>query len=349
MPLALFAMTMAHAADVEEVCGPKEDAGAVCTAVFESTGNKFLAETSDVFVVRPVRIVLILVLAYVAHRLMRRGIGRLMTRLHAERGTAVMTVEERKAGGVQEDVVVAAERKRTRAETIASLLRSVASVAIWSVAAVMILSELEVNLGPLVAGAGVVGVALGFGAQNLVRDFVSGIFMLVEDQYGVGDTIDAGEATGVVEAISLRTTRVRSVDGTLWHLPNGQIDRVGNKSQQWSRALLDVAVAYETDIDHATAVIKRTADAMWADPAFSDLILEAPCVWGVEDLGADGMAIRLVVKTRPNEQWKVSRQLRARLKAAFDDAGIEIPFPQRTIWHRVPDGTLAETLESARS
>lgn len=348
--MALLAMTLAHAANLEEVCGPEEDAGAVCRAIFETTGNQFLARTSEVFVVRPARIAMILVLAYVAQRLLRRGIGRLMQRMHSGGGAgAAMTVEERKAGGIPEDAIITAARKRMRAETIASLLRSVASAAIWSVAVVMILSELDVNLGPLVAGAGIVGIAVGFGAQNLVRDFVSGIFMLAEDQYGVGDIIDVGEASGVVEAVSLRTTRLRSVDGTLWHVPNGQIDRVGNKSQQWSRALLDVAVAYQTDIDHATAVIKRTADAMWADPEAGSSILEEPSVWGVEDLGADGIAIRLVVKTRPNEQWTVSRQLRARLKAAFDEESIEIPFPQRTVWHRDPDGVIAEKLESVRS
>ncbi len=326
----------ANAAELQEVCGPREEAGAVCIGIFESTGNQFLARTSDIFIVRPLRIALIMAVAYVAHRVLRRGICRLMNRVHSG-PDPVMTVEDGQAPGTPEERVLTAARKRMRAETIASLLRSVASAAIWTVAGVMVLSELDVNLGPLVAGAGIVGIAVGFGAQNLVRDFVSGIFMLVEDQYGVGDTIDAGEATGVVETISLRTTRLRDVKGTLWHIPNGQIDRVGNKSQQWSRALLDVAVAYETDIDHATSVIKSTADGMWHDSAFSGRILEEPSVWGVEDLGADGIAIRLVVKTRPNEQFAVARELRARIKVAFDREGIEIPFPQRTIWHRMAD------------
>lgn len=336
MSVPLMAESLAHAAELEEVCGPKEEAGAVCIGIFESTGNQFLARTSDLFVVRPVRIALIMLIAFVAQWVLRRAIGRLMHRVHTTPG-AVMTVEEGQNSGLSEDRLITAARKRQRAETIASLLRSIGSVTIWTVAAVMILSELAVNLGPLVAGAGIVGIAVGFGAQNLVRDFVSGIFMLVEDQYGVGDTIDAGEATGVVEAISLRTTRLRGVDGTLWHLPNGQIDRVGNKSQQWSRALLDVAVSYDTDIAHATGVIKRTADALWRDKAFVGRVLEEPSVWGVEDLGADGIAIRLVVKTKPNEQFAVARELRARLKSAFDTEGIEIPFPQRSIWHRGQD------------
>src|SRR6185369_16289116 len=137
--------------------------------------------------------------------------------------------------------------------------------AIWTVAAFMVLGEFGINLGPLIAGAGIIGVAIGFGSQSLVKDFLAGIFILVEDQYGVGDTVDLGEAVGVVEVVSLRTTRLRSVDGTVWHVPNGEIGRVGNKSQHWSRALLDVQVAYTTDITEARSVIKGVADQVWED------------------------------------------------------------------------------------
>jgi moderate conductance mechanosensitive channel len=196
---------------------------------------------------------------------------------------------------------------------------------------------LGVNLGPLIAGAGVVGIALGFGAQTVVRDFLSGMFMLVEDQYGVGDIVDLGEATGTVEGVTLRTTRLRDVNGTVWHIPNGEIKRVGNKSQDWARALLDVSVAYGADIAHAKEVIKGVADEVWQDEQLGPSVLEEPEVWGIEDLGADGIAIRLVVKTRPADQFRVMRALRERLKRALDDAGIEIPFPQRTVWVR-PEG-----------
>jgi small-conductance mechanosensitive channel len=228
-----------------------------------------------------------------------------------------------------------------RVETVAALFRSVASVTVWTIATLMALAELGLNLGPLIAGAGIVGVAVGFGAQNLVRDFLSGIFMLVEDQYGVGDVIDAGPAVGTVEGVSLRSTRLRDVNGTVWHVPNGQIERIGNRSQQWSRAVLDVGVSYQTDIAHATEVIKRTADAMCEDPAFAGSIVSPPEVWGVEDLGADSVTIRVVLKTTPHDQLKVTRELRARIKGAFDDVGIEIPFAQRTVWHRTGDGATA--------
>jgi small conductance mechanosensitive channel len=196
----------------------------------------------------------------------------------------------------------------------------------------MVLGELGINLGPLLAGAGILGIALGFGSQSLVRDFLSGMFILIEDQFGVGDIVSLDMQTdGVVEAVSLRSTRVRSVDGTLWHVPNGEIRRVGNMSQHWSRALLDIEVAYSTDLEQAQAVIREVAEAYWKeDPA----VLDQPEVWGVEAFGASGITIRLVVKTTPSEQWRVSRALRQRLKSAFDSAGIEIPFPQQTVWHR---------------
>jgi small conductance mechanosensitive channel len=199
-----------------------------------------------------------------------------------------------------------------------------------------ILGKLGINLGPIVASAGIVGIALGFGAQNLVKDFLSGIFMILEDQYGVGDVIDVGDATGTVEAVALRTTRIRDVKGTVWHVRNGEITRIGNKSQGWSRALLDIPVAYGHSTDDVRALIKEIADAMWQDPEWTPKILEEPEVWGVEDLGADAVALRLVVKTAPLAQWAVSRELRSRIKKVFDERGIEIPYKQHTIWLRDP-------------
>jgi small-conductance mechanosensitive channel len=229
-------------------------------------------------------------------------------------------------------------RRRQRLDALGAVTDSIISIVVWTAAFFTILgTTFGVNLGPFIAGAGILGVALGFGAQDLVKDFVSGVFMLAEDQFGVGDVVDVGEATGVVERVSLRTTRLRDVTGTLWHVPNGEIRRVGNMSQEWSRALLDIGVAYDTDIDHAIAVIREVAEGMAADAAFEDQFLDTPEVWGVEDLAADGILIRLVIKTVPGEQWKVARELRHRLKQAFDEAEIEIPFPQRTVWMRTDD------------
>jgi len=173
-----------------------------------------------------------------------------------------------------------------------------------------------------------------------VQDFLAGIFVILEDQYGIGDIVDLRDsigspgAAGTVEAISLRTTRIRDVEGTVWHVPNGEIRTAGNKSQQWARSLLDIGVAYDTDIDHATGVLKRVADHLWQDEAFGPFIIEEPEVWGLERFDADKVTLRMVLKVQPARQWEVNRELRRRIKDAFDAEGIEMPFPQRTVWMR---------------
>ena len=279
-------------------------------------------------------VVLAFVLRLVLHRLIRKVIHEAVS---TSVPVAIRPLRGRGEGTVLAGTPLLTERRRQRTETIGSVLRSVTSVLVFAVASAMVLGELGLELGPVLASAGIVGVALGFGAQNLVKDFLNGMFMILEDQYGVGDAIDAGEASGIVEAVGLRTTRLRSVDGTVWHIRNGEILRIGNMSQGWSRALLDISVAYDTDTDHAAAVIKRVADGVWKDEELGGLVLEEPEVWGVENLGVDGIAIRLVVKTAPLEQWTVARELRRRVKTAFAEEGIEIPFPQRTLWMRTDE------------
>ena len=272
------------------------------------------------YAIQPATAVLILVAAWVANRLVRRAIRRLVASMSEDRGLTAL----RAPSALARTGEIPSLRRVQRAETVGALLASVASFAIWTLAALMALGTLGLDLGPLIAGAGIVGVAIGFGSQNLVRDFISGIFMLMEDQYGVGDVVDAGPATGTVEGVGLRTTRLRDVNGTLWHIPNGEIRRVGNRSQGWARALVDVEVAYSTDLDAATRTIERVAQELDADDQWAPKLLEQPEVWGVEELGPDSIRVRLVAKTRPLEQWKVARELRARLKVAFDQAGIEV-------------------------
>jgi small conductance mechanosensitive channel len=177
-------------------------------------------------------------------------------------------------------------------------------------------------------------VALGFGAQSVVSDFLSGVFMLLEDQYGVGDIVDLGEASGVVEDVHLRVTRLRAVDGVVWYVRNGEVVRVGNMSQNWSRALLDIGVAYDSDVPRVKQLMEQVARELAADDAWAPLVLAEPEVWGVEQLAADAIVVRLVVKTVPGEQWGVARELRQRIKERFDAEGVEIPFPQRTVWMR---------------
>jgi moderate conductance mechanosensitive channel len=294
--------------DVVQACGANPST--MCKWVYDATGNEFVADLSDLVFGSIGRIVVILVVAFLVSRFVRRAIAKFARRIElpgSTRGTA-----------------------RTR--TLSNILQSVSTAIIWSITFVTILGELDINLGPLVASAGIAGVALGFGAQSLVKDCLSGFFILVEDQYGIGDIVDLGEASGTVEEVRLRTTRLRDVQGTVWHVPNGTIQRVANKSQQWARALLDVSVAYGTDVDRATEVIKSTAEELCEDPEFSDSILEAPEVWGIEQMTTDAIQIRLVVKTRPAEQFKVTRELRRRLLQAFDVDGIQVPNGQRTVW-----------------
>ena len=186
------------------------------------------------------------------------------------------------------------------------------------------------------------GTSLGFGAQSLVKDFLSGIFMIFEDQFGVGDVVNVGEAIGTVEAVSLRVTRLRSLDGTVWYVPNGEILRVGNLSQNWSRAVIDVGIAYDSDVVHAKKVLAEVGESMWDDDDFRDLLIEQPEVTGVEGLGADSVDLRIMVKTAPLQNWAVARELRQRIKARFDAEGIEIPFAQRVVWHRDETAAAAE-------
>ena len=319
---------------LRDTCG--EDPGFFCRVVYEWTEDRDMAELADKALGATLTAIAILLVAYVLNKLVSRAVRRALRTLHSgpvhER---LGSLRRRTPAALLEpgDVSLRAEQ---RINALTSVMRSVATAVIFTIAIFLIIGEFGVNLAPLLAGAGIVGIALGFGAQSLVKDFLSGVFILVEDQFGVGDIVDLDQQTsGTVEAVSLRTTRLRAVDGTVWHVPNGDIRRVGNKSQHWSRALLDVEVAYDTDIDLAKGVIKRVADALWKE---REDILEEPEVWGVERLGPNAIVIRLVVKTRPADQYDVSRELRQRLKEAFDAEGIEIPFPQQVVWNRnVPD------------
>ena len=329
---------------VIDICDSGSDF--VCDWVYDVTGNEKVAEAVDWLVERPLKVLAILVVAWLLNRLVRRAIARgeermLRDREHRLRDRKAEEVEdgrfedlEPKARRKALELAQATEQAKQRARTLGSIMRSTATGIIYTIAVLMALSEFDIDLGPLAAGAGIAGIALGFGAQSIVKDFLAGFFMLVEDQYAVGDIIDTGEASGVVEAISLRTTQIRDVNGTLWYVPNGEIHRVANKSQQWARAVLDIEVAYDTDIDHAKTVIKEVADSVWREHLAKATIIEEPELWGVESFGESAIAIRLVVKTEPGEQFSTAREIRGRLVGAFDREGIEIPFPQRVVWMR---------------
>ncbi len=282
-----------------------------------------------------------LVLWIVARAVIGRLTGRIVRRSEARRARGGETDE---AG---DEPSAVAGRAATRAETLRSVLNALAGAVIWVMALLVVLGEAGIDLAPLIAGMGIVGVALGFGAQNLVADFLSGMFMLAEDQYGVGDWVDVGDAAGTVEHVGLRTTRIRDLGGLLWTVRNGQIVRTANANQGWGRAVLDVGVAYDADLRRTAAVIKRVADECRSDPDHRATFLDEPEIWGIQELGADSIAVRLVATTQPGAQWGLARELRLRIKEALDAEGIEIPFPQRTVWIRTEPATLAEPIPVA--
>ena len=243
----------------------------------------------------------------------------------AERALEVASTEEAgaiAAAAARAERAIVAERRQQRVRALGSVLRSAASVTIFSIAGVVILGDLGINLAPLLASAGVVGIAVGFGAQNLVRDYLAGVFMLVEDQYGVGDVITVGDATGTVETVTLRITRMRDVNGIVWHVRNGAIEKVGNESQGWARAVIDFPVPYAADLGTIRTILANAAESMWNEPVWRAVMLEKPEVWGAQEVTSTKVSMRIVVKTAPLRQWEVEREMRARVKAALDAAGI---------------------------
>jgi small-conductance mechanosensitive channel len=307
-----------------------------------------LSKLADWFIDRPLNVLLIIVVAWVVSRIARRYTQRLVRRMVApDRGA---TARRLRKVGIDDPAKLIGEdpqpRRENRAASISAVVSSTMAILIWVVASYLIIAVLGVDLAPLVAGAGLAGLAVGFGAQNLVKDTIAGFFMLIEDQYGIGDIVDLGEAVGEVEEFSLRTTVLRSLDGIVWHVPNGEVRRVGNQSQLWSVALIDIDVSYDSDLDAAQQVILDAAVELCESEEWCGDVIEEPIVLGVESLGADGITLRMVVKTIPAAQWALQRALRKQLKTALDAAGIEIPFPQRTLWLRHDDAVLTTPTET---
>jgi small-conductance mechanosensitive channel len=318
-----------------EVCG--EDPSFICREVLQRTDSRRWAELADIVFAKPLTIVVILAVAWLAQRLVDRVIQRFertMAGEHPPTRRLKRRLRKTSLGQRLPERVLAtgaySVRSAARAATLGVVLRSLGAFAIWAIAAITILGELGINLGPLIAGAGIAGVALGFGAQSLVKDFLAGMFILVEDQYGVGDVLDAGDLAGThvigtVEAVSLRTTKVRDVDGTVWHIPNGQVVRVGNRSQQWGQAVVQAIVGPTADLEQAQEIVKETADAMRSDEEWRRKILKDPEVWGVDAVSPEAVTILVAVRTLPDARYPVMRELRRRIKAALDEAGVPPP------------------------
>ncbi|RYJ05452.1 MAG: mechanosensitive ion channel family protein [Actinomycetales bacterium] len=270
------------------------------------------------------QILLIIVVAQFFRWLVKRLIARVVRR--AASGHTPAFLANSKAGELLQDLRPGvSERRKQRATAMGDLLSSIASIVILAIALIMILDRFGISVAPILTGAGILGVALGFGAQTLVKDFLAGIFMIMEDQYGVGDSVDLGEASGTVEATGLRVTRVRDVDGTVWYVRNGEIIRVGNQSQNWARTVLDVTVSYDSDLDTVQKILAEEAHAMYDDEKYRGIIIEEPEVWGVERFAKDGVVVRVVLKTAPLQQWVVARTMRQRIKSRFDQAGVTMP------------------------
>jgi moderate conductance mechanosensitive channel len=311
----------------EQAC-PPDAASWVCEPVYDAIGGPW-AVRAEWMVSKPLTILLILLTAFIVNRIARFAIKRSLNRLlepPSERTRRAHLALRRAAPAALLRTSPLNLRLDARVQTLTTVFRSITSVVIWFVAAMSIMQVIGINLTSLLAIGTVAGAAIGFGAQHIVRDFLAGMFIVLEDQFGVGDTVDLGdEAKGQVEEVTLRTTRVRDVNGTLWHVPNGQIRRVANKSQEWARAVLDVEVDGGARYEDAAGIIQRVAEGMAAEEEWMPEMLESPDVWGVEEFTDAGYVIRTVVKTRPASQFRVMRELRIRLLEAFRDAGVVLP------------------------
>jgi small conductance mechanosensitive channel len=301
-------------------CGDDRDSW--CWQVFNLTHNQWLAASADWLVARPLRIIMIVAIALLVRFLARRLIDRLTISSDDKTPTLLRPLRERAPQALG---ALVSERRAQRARTIGSVLKSIVSFLTFGLAFILILGELGLNLTPIVASAGIVGIALGFGEQNLVKDFLSGVFMVLEDQYGVGDVVDVGPAVGTIESVGLRVTTLRDVNGTVWYVRNGEILRVGNSSQGFAVALLDVPIAHGTDVDKAVEILGRVGEEAAAIEPLSEDVLEPPEVLGVEKITTEGMTVRMTVKVRPGRQWATQRALRAKIMAAFEEAGVELP------------------------
>ncbi|MFH9468511.1 mechanosensitive ion channel family protein [Streptomyces clavifer] len=262
------------------------------------------------------RILLILTIALVLRYVIRRALTNLIDRMNR----SAQAVEGTALGGL----LVNAERRRQRSEAIGSVLRSVTSFMILGTAALMILGAFQINLAPLLASAGVAGVALGFGARNLVTDFLSGVFMILEDQYGVGDQIDAGVASGEVIEVGLRVTKLRGDNGEIWYVRNGEVKRIGNLSQGWSTAGVDVTVRPTEDLEQVRKAITGASETMAKEEPWSERLWGPVEVLGLDAVLLDSMTVRVTAKTMPGKSLGVERELRWRIKQALDSAGIRM-------------------------
>ncbi|WP_433269576.1 mechanosensitive ion channel family protein [Actinosynnema sp. CS-041913] len=267
------------------------------------------------------RIALTVLIAVVVRYLLRRLIDRLTRGSEGRKPKLLKPLRERAPQALG---VLVSERREQRAKTIGSVLKSVVTFVVFGVAFIQVLTELGMNVAPILTSAGILGVAIGFGAQNLVKDFLSGMFMMLEDQYGVGDVVDLGPATGTVESVGLRITTIRDTNGTVWYVRNGEILRVGNSSQGFAVAVVDLPLAYGANLASATEVLTSAVDKAVAEESMEKDVIDKPQVLGVEKVTPEGITMRVTVKVRPGRQWAVQRALRAKLMPALEESEISL-------------------------
>ena len=243
---------------------------------------------------------------------------------------------------IDEDDPIVRRLREQRLQTLGGLFTNILLVVVIIVSALTILDRF-INIAPLLASVSVVGLAFSFGAQSLVKDMISGTFMLIEGQFGIGDVVRVGDTSGLVEKITLRTTILRDVQGTVHIIPNGEITRVSNLTKTWSRAVIDVGVAYREDVDRVIATLRNLGAEFHSNPEWAPLLLDPPEVLGIEALGDSAVTVRMTAKTLPLKQWDVARELRRLIKKRFDQEGIEIPFPHLTFYWG--DGQMPELKE----
>jgi len=320
MAYALAAELASRTPDTLSAACKSDEPGIACRLVWDISHSNHAAEVTRVYVAGPVnvglKIAFVLLLAFTARAITHRAINRLTSR--AAKGHPSTEIGHSRGLPPERS----GERRHQRSHALGSILRNATTFLIFGIAGIIILGDLGIDLAPLLASAGVLGVALGFGAQSLVGDFLAGVSILLEDQYGVGDVITTGTTSGTVEAVGLRVTRMRDVNGVVWHVRNGSLQQVGNQSQGWARAVIDIPVPYNQDMSEVREIMTQVVSDMWKRPEWEGVMLEEPKVWGVQSLSSSEATWRLVAMTTPPRQYEVERALREEIKGALDAQGI---------------------------
>ncbi|MFM2438420.1 MAG: hypothetical protein RLZ55_1239 [Actinomycetota bacterium] len=315
---------------VTQTASPSPTASGVTAEQVADIEHSFWFKALNWFLGVPLQIMIVIAVTIVVIGVSHRVINRTVKKI-SDREAAIDDAEAPSRGRDREELgeSLLKQRRSQRANAIGSLLRSIVTAVASGIAVLTILPFLGINIGPLLTSAGVLGVALGFGAQNLVKDYLSGIYIVLEDQYGVGDMVEISTVVGRVEEVTLRVTRLRDQTGVVWYIRNGEILTVANRSQGWTLAFADIPVAADVDLERVRAAVAAVAEQMMADPELDDSLLDAPRYAGVESVSGEAVIVRVVAKAAPTDQTDISRQLRARVKQAFDRDGIAIPAMMR--------------------